>query len=79
MKQGTQDFASLRQNVNSLKKDIRAFKHATLAYDDEETKALKVRFETLEKENKTLRMTVKELEESFNIRIIATKCLKLME
>ena len=70
VKKGTQHFASVGQNVNSLKR-ICAFKHATIAFDDEETKVLKVILETLEKENKTLRMTVKKLEESFEKRIKA--------
>ena len=54
-----------------FKKGICAFKHATLAVDDEETKALKIKLENLEKANNDLRMTIKKLEESFEIRLKA--------
>ena len=50
-----------------FKKDI----CATLAVDGEETKALKIKMENLEKENNDLRITIKELEESFEIRLKA--------
>jgi NurA-like 5'-3' nuclease len=52
-----------------FKKGVCAFKHATLAVDDEETYALKIKMEILKKENKDLRKTVKVLEESFETRM----------
>ena len=49
----------LKTKCKFFKKDIYAFNHATLAVEDEETKALKIKLENLEKANNDLRMTIK--------------------
>ena len=46
-----------------LKKGISDFKHVTLAYEDEESKALKSKLDGLETENKTLKAKVEQMEE----------------
>ena len=66
VKQDTQSFVNMKKNCKFLKRGICAYKHVTLACDDEKLKTLESELKILNNKNGDLINKLKEMEGLFN-------------